>query len=62
MYMQFGLQDSTLIRNQGLIAGKWVDARDGSTIRVTSMYLTLCSRLLLRLVYTHRGDCVGITL
>ncbi len=32
----FGLKDSSLIKTQGLIYGKWVDAKDGSTFQVTS--------------------------
>ncbi|KAK0490045.1 Aldehyde/histidinol dehydrogenase [Armillaria luteobubalina] len=32
----FGLQDSSLIKTQGLIDGKWVDAKDASTFQVTN--------------------------
>ncbi|EGO02083.1 hypothetical protein SERLA73DRAFT_104368 [Serpula lacrymans var. lacrymans S7.3] len=32
----FGLKDPSLIKTQGFIDGKWVDARDGATIRVTN--------------------------
>ncbi|KAF5371105.1 hypothetical protein D9758_004102 [Tetrapyrgos nigripes] len=33
---RFGLKDSSLIKTQGLIDGKWLDAKDGSTILVTN--------------------------
>ncbi|PBK71159.1 succinate semialdehyde dehydrogenase [Armillaria solidipes] len=32
----FGLKDSSLIKTQGLIDGKWVDAKDRSTFQVTN--------------------------
>jgi len=32
----FGLKDSSLIRAQGFIDGKWVDAKEGGTIKVTN--------------------------
>lgn len=32
----FGLKDASLIKTQGLIAGRWVDAKNGSTIDVTN--------------------------
>ncbi|EJD53651.1 succinate-semialdehyde dehydrogenase [Auricularia subglabra TFB-10046 SS5] len=32
----FGLKDPSLIRTQGRIAGKWVDAKDGATFEVTN--------------------------
>lgn len=34
--VQFGLKDESLFKNQGVIAGKWQDAKDGSVIKVTS--------------------------
>src|SRR5271170_968526 len=36
LLLQFGLQDPTLIRTQGFIGGKWVDAKHGDKIVVTS--------------------------
>ncbi|THV08128.1 succinic semialdehyde dehydrogenase [Dendrothele bispora CBS 962.96] len=33
---KFGLKDSGLIKTQGLIDGKWIDAKDGATISVTN--------------------------
>lgn len=33
---QFGLKDPSLIKFQGLIDGKWVDAKDGAKIVVKS--------------------------
>ncbi|KAH8113319.1 succinate-semialdehyde dehydrogenase [Phellopilus nigrolimitatus] len=32
----FGLKDSSLIKTQGFIDGKWLDAKDGTTISVTN--------------------------
>ncbi|KZT71542.1 succinate-semialdehyde dehydrogenase [Daedalea quercina L-15889] len=32
----FGLKDASLIRNQGYIDGKWVDAQEGGVIKVTN--------------------------
>ncbi|KAI0658692.1 succinic semialdehyde dehydrogenase [Cubamyces menziesii] len=32
----FGLKDSSLIRTQGFIDGKWVDAKEGGVIKVTN--------------------------
>jgi hypothetical protein len=39
----FGLKDPSLIKFQGLIGGKWVDAKDGSVFSVTSAYNMLCN-------------------
>ena len=36
LHLQFGLKDSSLIRTQGLIDGKWVDAKEGGKIAVIS--------------------------
>lgn len=33
---QFGLKESSLVLNQGLIGGKWVNAKSGATISVFS--------------------------
>ena len=33
---QWGLKDASLIRNQGFIDGKWVDAKEGGKFTVTS--------------------------
>ena len=38
---QFGLQDPTLIKTQGFIDGKWVDAKQGGRIVVTSALRSL---------------------
>ena len=34
--VQFGLKDPSLVRAQGFIDGKWVDAKEGGVIKVTS--------------------------
>lgn len=39
--VQFGLKDPSLIKFQGFIDGKWVDAKDGETIVVNSEYALL---------------------
>src|ERR1700683_4693344 len=35
---KFGLKDSSLIKTQGFIDGKWVDAKDGARITITSKH------------------------
>lgn len=34
---QFGLKDAGLLKSQGFIEGKWIDAKDGATIKVTGV-------------------------
>lgn len=34
--LQFQLKDDSLIKTQGFINGKWLDAKDGGTITVQS--------------------------
>ena len=41
--MQLGLKDALLVRTQGYIDGKWVDAKAGGVIKVTSAYRSSCS-------------------
>jgi succinate-semialdehyde dehydrogenase / glutarate-semialdehyde dehydrogenase len=48
--MQFGLNDPSLIKTQGFIDGKWVDAKDGGRIVVTS---ELESSLLINVAQKH---------
>lgn len=48
MSLQFGLKEASLIKNQGFIAGKWVDAKDGGKIAVTSEPPTINYPLTLR--------------
>jgi succinate-semialdehyde dehydrogenase/glutarate-semialdehyde dehydrogenase len=33
----WGLKDASLVKFQGLIGGKWLDAHDGATIKVQSL-------------------------
>ena len=33
---KFGLKDASLLRAQGYIGGKWVDAKEGGTVVVDS--------------------------
>jgi hypothetical protein len=36
--VQFSLEDSSLIKDYGLIGGKWVEAKDGTKFKVTSEF------------------------
>jgi succinate-semialdehyde dehydrogenase/glutarate-semialdehyde dehydrogenase len=46
---QLGVKDISLIKTQGLIDGKWVDAKDGGRIAVSSESFTgACAQILRR--------------
>ena len=40
---QLGLKDASLVRSQAFIDGKWVDAKSGAVIKVTSEHFPLSS-------------------